>query len=140
MLQGALAAPFLAVIATKARRRHRRRYAFSPLDRVRGGWSEFQDAVVDHGFEPPGSATRVELAQAIGSARSLVLAAVVDRAVFAPGETDGDEADRVWNSVDDLRFALDAGLSRRKRIAASVSLRSFRGLRFMRWLSRRGAE
>ncbi|CAN5326866.1 transglutaminase-like domain-containing protein [soil metagenome] len=136
---GVLVAPFLAVIAVKARRRRRRRLDGSPLDRVRGGWNEFQDAVVDHGFEPPGAATRVELAHAIGSARSLVLAAVVDRAVFAPGETDDDEADRVWTSVDDLRFALDAGLSRRRRLAASISLRSFGRSRFVAWLVRRSA-
>jgi hypothetical protein len=134
---GILISPFLTVIAVKARRRRRRRHDGSPLDRVRGGWSEFHDAVVDHGFDPPGSATRVEFAHAVGSARSLVLAAVVDRAVFAPGDTDDDEADRVWTSVDDLRFALDAGLSRRRRIAASISLRSFGGSRLAGWIARR---
>jgi hypothetical protein len=121
---GIAVSPFLGIVAAKARRRRRRRRAASPIERVSGGWYEYRDAVVDHGFQPPESGTRSEIATVAGGPRAAVLAAVADRAVFAPEQTDAAEADRVWTSVDELRSSLDAGLSRRARIAARVSLRS----------------
>jgi hypothetical protein len=54
-----------------------------------------------------------------------VLAAVTDRAVFAPDASDEREADRVWDAVGELRALLDDGLTRRRRLLALVSLRSF---------------
>lgn len=119
-----LAAPFVVVVAAKARRRRLRRRAPTPLERIQGGWDEFADAVVDHGLEPPPSATRSEVAGVVGTLPSRVLAAVADRAVFAPGDADERDADRVWDAVADLRASLDDGLSRRRRLLALVSLRS----------------
>jgi len=132
-----IAAPFLIVIAAKARRRRLRRRAATPLDRVRGGWDEFRDAVVDHGYDPPPSATRSEVAGAVGTLPARVLAAVADRAVFAPGTTDAREADRVWDAVAELRASLDEGATRRRRLLALVSLRSF-GRYHVRDVLRRG--
>ena len=45
--------PFLAVIAAKIRRRAKRRHAATPIQRISGGWQEFEDAVLDHGYLPP---------------------------------------------------------------------------------------
>jgi hypothetical protein len=132
-----LMAPFLIVIAAKARRRRLRRRAATPLERIQGGWDEFADAVVDHGLEPPPAATRSELAGVVGTLPSRVLAAVADRAVFAPGLADERDADRVWDAVADLRASLDDGLSRRRRLLALVSLRSL-GRYHVRNLLRRG--
>jgi transglutaminase-like putative cysteine protease len=56
-----------------------------------------------------------------------VLAAVADRAVFAPGEPDADQAEQLWKSVDELRYSLDYNLTRWERITAIVSLRSLGG-------------
>ncbi len=119
-----LLSPLLTIVATKARRRSRRRRAPTPLQRIRGGWQEFEDAVVDHGFVPPPSPTRTEVAATVGGLQPLVLASVTDRAVFSPEGPESAEADRVWRSVGDLRTSLDAGLTRRQRILAAISLRS----------------
>jgi hypothetical protein len=122
-----LAAPFLLIVAAKLRRRRIRRRADSALQRVRGGWDEFEDSVMDHGLQPPPAATRSEVAGVVGTLPSRVLAAVADRAVFAPGEVDPDDADRVWDAVAELRASLDAPLTRRRRILAMISLRSLGG-------------
>jgi hypothetical protein len=122
-----LAAPFLLIIAAKMRRRGLRRRADSVLQRIRGGWDEFADAVVDHGFQPPPAATRSEVAGVVGTLPSRVLAAVADRAVFAPDDADPADADRVWDAVGELRASLDQGLTRRQRLMALVSLRSLGG-------------
>ena len=122
-----LAAPFLLVIGAKARRRRLRRNAATAIARIRGGWDEFADAVVDHGFNPPAAATRSEVAGVVGTLPARVLAAVVDRSVFAPGEPEPADADRVWSAVADLRVALDVGKTRRARFWSMVSLRSLGG-------------
>lgn len=122
-----LAAPFLLIIAAKLRRRRIRNHAPSALQRIRGGWDEFEDAVVDHGLQPPPAATRSEVAAVVGTLPSRVLAAVADRAVFAPDAVDPADADRVWDAVADLRASLDAPLTRRRRLRALISLRSLGG-------------
>jgi len=122
-----LAAPFLLIVAAKLRRRRIRQGAASALQRIRGGWDEFADAVVDHGFQPPPAATRSEVAAVVGTLPPRVLAAVADRAVFAPDEADPADADRVWDAVGELRASLDHGLNRRQQLLALVSLRSLGG-------------
>jgi hypothetical protein len=134
-----LLAPFVLVIAAKARRRRLRRNAATAIERIRGGWDEFADAVLDHGYDPPPAATRTELAGVVGTLPSRVLAAVADRAVFAPDGSDERDADRVWDAVTELRASLDDGLTRRRRLLALVSLRSF-GRYHVRNLFRRGGS
>ncbi|MBX3194452.1 MAG: transglutaminase domain-containing protein [Microbacteriaceae bacterium] len=124
---GVLMAPFLFIVAAKLRRRRLRRTAPDPLQRIRGGWEEFADTVVDHGYSPPEAATRSELAGVVGTLPSRVLAAVADRAVFAPEDPDPVDADHVWDAVGDLRAVLDGNTNRRGRVKALVSLRSLGG-------------
>lgn len=119
-----LAAPFLAVLAAKWRRRTLRRSASTASERIVGGWREFADAAVDHGYDPPPAATRVEFAQTIGGNRAAALAKVADRAVYSPTAPTPEEADSVWKAVDDLRGQLDRRDTRWKRVLAAVSLRS----------------
>ena len=135
-----LAAPFLLIIAAKLRRRRIRRRADSALQRIRGGWDEFADAVVDHGFQPPPAATRSEVAGVVGTLPSRVLAAVADRAVFAPDNADPADADRVWDAVGELRTSLDQGLNRRQRLLALISLRSLGGYSVRGLLRRTGRK
>lgn len=121
-----LAAPFLTVMAAKLRRRALRRKRPHPADRIRGGWEEFADSVLDYGIEPPPSATRREIAATVGGKRALALASVADRATFSTERPSHADADRVWAAVDDLRRSLGTGRTRRQRFRAASSLRSLR--------------
>jgi hypothetical protein len=120
-------APFLAIVVAKLRRRMLRRRAPTAIQRISGGWQEFEDAVVDHGLEPPTSPTRTEVASIVGGVPSLVLAAVADRAVFSPDQPRDEEADQVWRAVTDLRASMNDGRTRWQRIRAAISLRSLGG-------------
>lgn len=124
LILAVLAAPFLAVLAAKWRRRALRRSASTASERIVGGWREFADAAVDHGYDRPPAATRVEFAQTIGGNRAAALAKVADRAVYSPTAPTPEEADSVWKTVDDLRGQLDRRDTRWKRVLAAVSLRS----------------
>jgi len=129
-------APFLFIVAAKARRRRQRRLARDPLARIRGGWQEYADAIIDHGYEAPATATRRELAAVVGGGKSAVLAAVADRAVFSPVESAPDDADKVWRAVGELTSNLDVGRTRWERIKARISLRSLGGYSFSRKTTR----
>ena len=122
-----LLSPFLTVVVAKLRRRRLRRRAPTAIQRIAGGWQEFEDAALDHGFTPGPVPTRIEVAQVVGGTQPLVLAAVADRAVFAPGEPDDEQANQLWRSVDELRYSLDADLTTWGRIKSLVSLRSLGG-------------
>jgi hypothetical protein len=124
LIIAAVLAPFALIVAAKVRRRRLRRNAPDTVQRISGGWDEFADAVLDHGFATPPAATRSELAAVAGGLPSRVLAAVADRAVFAPEHAKPADADRVWDAVGELRAALDLGLTRWQRVRALVSLRS----------------
>ncbi len=135
---GILASPFIVIIAAKLRRRQLRRRVGSPLQRISGGWREFEDAVVDHGYELPRYATRSELAATVGGEKSLGVAKIADRAVFAPVEPDAAQAASLWEQIDELTADLDQGRSRWERLRAAVSVRSLGGRR--RALRRSGAR
>jgi hypothetical protein len=120
-------APFVFVIVAKIRRRRLRRRAPDVLQRISGGWQEFEDSVVDHGLSPSASATRSEVAAIAGGVQSQVLAAVADRAIFAPDAPLESDADSVWRAVDELQASLDTGLTRWQRLRARISLRSLGG-------------
>lgn len=132
-----LLSPFIAIVVAKLRRRALRRRAPTPIQRITGGWQEFEDAALDHGYTPPPAPTRIEVAQTVGGVRSVVLAAVADRAVFSPENAEHQEADQVWKSVDELRASLDEGFTRWQRIKARVSVRSLGGYSVKRLFTRR---
>ena len=139
-----LLSPFIVVIAAKVRRRRLRRSAGSLVDRISGGWREFEDSVIDHGIEPPPSATRSEIAglveRRIGGAQPGVLAAVADRAVFSSEEPSEAEAESVWRVVDELDLSLDHDLTWWQRLKARISLRSLGGGSVARLFTRQGTE
>ena len=132
-----LVSPFVVIIAAKLRRRYLRQRAASPLQRISGGWKEFEDAVVDHGFSPPRFATRSEVAATVGTAQSATVAAVADRAIFAPIEPDASEATELWKSIDELTASLSLGKTRWERIKARISVRSLGGFSARRLFPRR---
>jgi hypothetical protein len=131
-----LVSPFLAIIVAKLRRRRLRRRAPTPVERIEGGWQEFADTAVDYGYPIRQNATRAEQAATVGGLGPLVLASVVDRAVYAPdGPADGDD-ERVWDTVDELQERLAAPRTRRDRLRAAISLNSLAGYA----VTRRGAR
>jgi transglutaminase superfamily protein/transglutaminase TgpA-like protein len=128
--------PFLAIIVAKLRRRRLRRRAPTPVERIEGGWQEFADTAADYGYPIRQHATRAEQAATVGGLGPLVLASVVDRAVYAPdGPADGDD-ERVWDTVDELQDRLAAPRTRRDRLRAAISLNSLAGYA----VTRRGAK
>jgi transglutaminase-like putative cysteine protease len=122
-------APFLAIIGAKWRRRAIRRSSPTALGKVAGGWREYTDIALDHGYDPGQAATRREFASTIGGEHSFALAVFADRAVFGDGQPSGEDADEVWRTVADLRKELDADRSRWARFRARISLRSLGGYR-----------
>jgi hypothetical protein len=120
-----LLSPFIAVIAAKWRRRSGRRGARSAEDRVANGWREFADTATDLGYDLPATATRAEQASIVGGMHPLVLASVVDRALYGPGGPDDGDADLVWTSVDALGRRIGSTRTVRQRLGAAISLRSF---------------
>lgn len=131
-----LVSPFLAIIVAKLRRRRLRRRAATAVERIEGGWQEFADTAADYGYPIRQNATRAEQAATVGGLGPLVLASVVDRAVFAPdGPADGDD-ERVWDTVDELQERLGAPRTRRERLRAAISLSSLAGYA----VTRRGAR
>jgi hypothetical protein len=131
-----LVSPFLAIIVAKLRRRRLRRRAATAVERIEGGWQEFADTAADYGYPIRQTATRAEQAATVGGLGPLVLASVVDRAVFAPdGPADGDD-ERVWDTVDELQERLGAPRTRRERLRAAISLSSLAGYA----VTRRGAR
>ncbi|SFR87387.1 Transglutaminase-like superfamily protein [Agromyces sp. CF514] len=131
-----IASPFLAVIVAKIRRRRVRRTTGSPVERIEGGWLEFADTAADYGYPIRSNSTRAEQAATVGGLSALVLASVVDRAVFAPGEPEAGDEERVWRSVDELQQRLAAPRTRRERWRAAISLTSLGGYA----VSRRGGR
>lgn len=131
-----IASPFLAIVVAKMRRRRLRRRAATAVERIEGGWEEFADSAADYGYPIRPTATRAEQAATVGGLAPLVLASVVDRAVFAPdGPMEGDDV-VVWESVDELQERLGAPRSLRERLRAAVSLTSLGGYA----VTRRGAR
>lgn len=136
LVLGVLVSPFLAIVVAKLRRRRLRRKAPTAVERIEGGWLEFADTAADYGYPIRKNATRAEQAATVGGLAPLVLAAVVDRVVFAPDEpTDGDD-ELVWERVDELADRLAAPRTRRERLVAAISLSSLSGYA----VSRRGAK
>jgi len=135
-------APLCIVIAAKAFRRRARRSAWDPASRIVGGWDEYVDDALDRGLTAPAVMTRSELAAhfghgpavasvAVASAAAAAadagarLAALADRAVFAPEPPRAEDAERFWRMVDAERATRAAGVGTWQRLRAAVSLRSF---------------
>ena len=122
-----IASPFLAIIAAKLRRRRIRRTAPSVQQRIEGGWQEFADTAADFGLPVAAAGTRAEQAASVGGLDSLVLARVVDHALYAPDAPEQGDDERVWTAVAELRRRLAAEAGARRSLLAAISLGSLGG-------------
>lgn len=125
MILGLALGPILVIVGAKAARRRARRRSGAPAARIAGGWDEFVDAAIDAGREAPRTHTRRELASAFGLDAGIALAATADRAVFSSGDETEAEAQEYWRSVDEQRRILASERGLWRRLARTVSLRSF---------------
>jgi hypothetical protein len=121
----ALSMPFLVILAAKRKRRRDRARAVDVSARIIGGWDEYIDAAVDHGLDDQGTMTRVEIASHYQSVGGAHLAHLADRAVFGPTPPEAAESVAFWALVTAARTALATSGTRRQRLRAAVSLRSF---------------
>jgi hypothetical protein len=117
--------PLLVVVGAKAARRRSRRATGSAAARIAGGWDEYVDAAVDAGREVPLPLTRPELAAALATPRGPDLAHTADRAVFSGDDAPDDDVVAFWRIVDAERRSLLRERGFWRRVAATVSLRSF---------------
>lgn len=113
-----------AVLALKRRRRRRRRLTGSPSTRIAMGWHELLDVARDRGLDVARAGTRREQGRALHDGVLSPVADHADAAVFGPTPPTDDVAATFWQHVDDGRKTLLAGLSRRQRWKAALSLRS----------------
>ncbi|MBH0131477.1 transglutaminase domain-containing protein [Salinibacterium sp. NK8237] len=121
------AAPFLLIVLAKARRRQLRKRAESTVEQISGGWQEFEDSLIDHGYSPPLSGTRTEVAAVMATPDARELAEHADRAIFSGAEPETAEADAFWTNVTEMESQLNTGLSRWARFKTKISLRSLGG-------------
>jgi transglutaminase-like putative cysteine protease len=113
------------VVGLKLRRRRRRRRTGAAHQRVAAGWWEVLDAHRDHGAALPRTATRREVAGALGRPLPHELALRADSAVFSGATVTDDEAAVFWDLVDQELADLSAG-GLKTRWRARLSLRSLR--------------
>jgi hypothetical protein len=128
-----LIAPLVSIAIVKAARRRERRGIAAAAGRMAAGWDELVDTAVDLGLPAPGVRTRAETAAVYGaasrsadSAHLRTLASSADDAVFGAFDPSPEEAQQYWVQLDEQRTRLAAGFPRWKRLAALISLRSFR--------------
>ena len=124
--------PLLAIVAAKAFRRRSRRRSPDVVERFTGGWQEFVDTAVDHGYPVPRTQTRQELAALYAgedAAPGVRLATWADRSVFDVAPPSAEENAEFWRIVDAERSRLAAEKTFWQRLRARVSLRSLRSRR-----------
>lgn len=123
-----LVGPLVTVLAIKALRRRGRRRRPDVAGRFTGGWEEYVDTAVDHGYPAPAHLTRQELAllfaQGADGGAGTRLATWADRSVFDVAPPSTEENDEFWRIVAAERSRFAAGKGFWARLRARLSLRS----------------
>lgn len=132
-----LVLPLLFLPFAKRRRAKVRRAQIDPEMRALGAWQEMIDRAADAGVELPASASRSQIAVALGTDAARWAGNTVDRAVFSAQGLTEQDADWMWAAVDADRLEREARLTRRQRLRAGYALRSY-GVNIVKW--RAGAE
>lgn len=141
--------PMLVVALVKQARRRRRRSGANDR-RAAGAWEELVDRYAELGFEPPARGTRLQAArvlenqlteQGLASAlapaasstlatasapRLSMLAATIDRDVFAGGEVADEIVEDRWRNADAATEAVARAAGRIRRLISRYRVRSHR--------------
>lgn len=122
-----LAAPVVAVLWLKARRRARRRDASDSTTAISGAWAQAVDELSDRKMVWPPSDTPRELAARVPhvagpdtAAPMRALAETYGAARYGRARPPAQAADHAWEQVDELRRALDANSTFRSRLRARL--------------------
>ncbi|WP_166868728.1 transglutaminase domain-containing protein [Salinibacterium sp. ZJ70] len=118
---GLLLLPFLVFPIAKSVRRRGRRRAPDPEVAMVGAWDELIDTYVDHGIEVPRGLTRTEIADALDSPGALLLADIVDRAVFSEHPPAHESRVDSWRLLDDERREIVRATRFRTRVRAVLT-------------------
>ncbi|WP_076708075.1 transglutaminase domain-containing protein [Microbacterium oleivorans] len=135
-----LVGPLVTILAVKALRRRGRRRRDSVAERFTGGWEEYVDTAVDHGYPAPVHLTRQELARLFAGedgagagagteetgteGAGTRLATWADRSVFDVTPPTAAENEEFWRIVAAERARFAAEKSAWARFRARLSLRS----------------
>ncbi|MFJ6678969.1 transglutaminase domain-containing protein [Microbacterium sp. NPDC091382] len=123
-----LIGPVVTVLAVKGLRRRSRRRRPDVAGRFTGGWDEYVDTAVDHGYTAPAHLTRQELARLFGEgtdgAAGTRLATWADRSVFDAVPPSAEENEEFWRIVTAERSRFATGKGFWARLRARLSLRS----------------
>jgi hypothetical protein len=125
--------PMLAAGIVKARRARRRRGASAGHDQVAGAWEELVDRYSELGFDVPGKATRIRIAEQLEAqvppeqpVPLRALATEADAAVFSGQEVSPELSERVWTEALAAVESGRAGLTRMRRFLSRYRIRSAR--------------
>lgn len=118
-------------LAKSLRRKWRRRVAVPEVAMV-GAWQELIDTYVDHGIDVPQGLTRLETADVLERPTASVMAAVIDRAVFAEHPPTQEARNATWEMLDLERKEISSSVPLFGRIRATFTpaslVRQFRGI------------
>jgi len=98
--------PFLILPLAKVGRRRWRRTAAVPEVSMVGAWAELLDTYADLGIDVPRRLTRGETADILERPDAVLVATIVDRAVFAEHPPTREACDATWQMVDAERRAV----------------------------------
>jgi len=116
-----LVLPLLVLAIAKAVRRRSRRRTELPEVSLVAAWSELVAGYLDHGLDVPERVSRPAAAHAVRRERAVLLADVVDRAVFAEHPPEPAASRAAWELVDAERRALADETPFRRRLVAAVT-------------------
>ncbi|HEV2638073.1 MAG TPA: transglutaminaseTgpA domain-containing protein [Actinocrinis sp.] len=108
----------------KMRRRRRRRTRGSTANRYAAGWRDLVDHARDLGTTVPWDTTRQQQNEALAAFSLGPIAQSVDVVVYGPGDPTPEQAAAFWKQVDQARKDMSRAGSRKRRLLATVDVRT----------------
>lgn len=123
-------APWMIVLAWKARRRRRRMTVEDQSQRVANGWQELMDRSADLGMVTSKSATRKQIGMVLTRLKGVEgvekLALLADKGTFAPTAPTPQEASQFWDEMDKVSASLSDTFPKTRRFTSRFSWTSLR--------------
>lgn len=120
----------LVIVATKARRRMRRRRHTNVAGRVEGAWADARDRLIESGIDVENTMTMAEIVEAgnleLGSEIVAPLRAMVpdvSQSIYGQHPPAAETASRAWEQADNFSFTLRSSRTVTRRILAKLNPR-----------------